>query len=1291
VDYDDAFVAWLDGVEIKRANTTNGIGAPILFNATAATSREASCCNAPLNPATVFDLGAVSNRLATGTHVLALQCVNQSSGSTDSHLIADLAVSGGNTGGSVNGTFFSIVESSSVVLTGSNTVAGSTRVTINGDDASFDSVARTWAKTNSLLAGVNNLFIAALDDAGHLLANTNRMVVSEVVSNSIGGILGSNTIVGPGIVHVTNTAVVPAGGTVSIQPGTVCLMAPGASILATNATLNALGTLASPIYFLPADGSTTNWGELAMSGTNGAMLLQHVETIAGHIEVFDGAVGTLEDSYFHDYWTTSPAIIHTLGQPNPVTLNMRRCHVARYQEVLSQIATNHLEDCLMEYQGYSGDGIDFDWGQEGSYIKRCTVRRGLIFNTDALDMGELSGNASEGTHALIESCLLHDFIDKGVSLGQQVYVTVTNTLIYNVDAGIAVKDNSVAGVFNCTVANANYGFHEYNKANAAATNGGGSITNSFNNILWFTTNASVSLLNGSTLVASYSDFQNTNWPGAGNFNSDPLFLNAAIHDYRVASNSPTVGAGIGGANLGVMFPVGGIPATPLALSAVQSGTNPVQLIWQDDADNETAFVIERSTNGATWNVIGSAGENVTNYFDATAVLGAKNYYRVHASNTSGDSDVSNLASATRQIPFVYVGGNIASNTFWSASSIYVVTSSVTVVSGFTLTMEAGMQLRFNPGFRLVVANGGRVVAGGTSNAPILFTRSGTTGTWGGITVNGSVGSPETRIAYARFEFNAQNPCIQVSAGTVFFDHLTFGNNAASYIHLDGASFIVQDCEFPSGVAQFELIHGTGGIKSGGHGIISRNFFGLPIGYNDVVDFTGGNRPNQAIIHFLNNVFIGGSDDILDLDGTDAWVEGNIFLHCHKNGSADTASGISGSDDSGNISEITAMRNIFFDCDQAVMAKGGNFYTLINNTIAHQTHQGGTDTDGAVVAMSDDGFPEGAGMYLEGNIIFDVEKLLRFYTNSIVTFTNNQMQLPWTGPGGNNSTADPLFNHTPLLSETVFTNWAQAQIMRTWLGLQTNSPAIGTGPSGRDKGGIVSAGASISGEPGSVTNQTNATLSVGINRSGNGIPAAGWPLGSGYTHYKWRLDGGAWSAEKTIATPITITNLAAGAHYVEVTGKRDSTLYQDDSLFGFESVVSRSKTWIVGAIDSDGDGIPDDWEIAYNFDPNNSADAALDGDNDGMTNLQEFQAGTNPTNASSRLALNVSILGSTAIELQIDAVSNKTYSVEYKTDLATGTWQNLQNIAAAPTNRSVVVTNGTSDVMRFYRLVVPIAP
>lgn len=46
-------------------------------------------------------------------------------------------------------------------------------------------------------------------------------------------------------------------------------------------------------------------------------------------------------------------------------------------------------------------------------------------------------------------------------------------------------------------------------------------------------------------------------------------------------------------------------------------------------------------------------------------------------------------------------------------------------------------------------------------------------------------------------------------------------------------------------------------------------------------------------------------------------------------------------------------------------------------------------------------------------------------------------------------------------------------------------------------------------------------------------------------------------------------------------------------------------------DSDGDGIPDEWEIANGLNPNNPADAAQDTDGDSLTNAQEYQLGTNP--------------------------------------------------------------------------------
>jgi chitodextrinase len=67
----------------------------------------------------------------------------------------------------------------------------------------------------------------------------------------------------------------------------------------------------------------------------------------------------------------------------------------------------------------------------------------------------------------------------------------------------------------------------------------------------------------------------------------------------------------------------------------------------------------------------------------------------------------------------------------------------------------------------------------------------------------------------------------------------------------------------------------------------------------------------------------------------------------------------------------------------------------------------------------------------------------------------------------------------------------------------------------------------------------------------------------------------------------------------------------DGLNDFAEVVTHGT--LPNDPDSDADGMPDGWEVNYALNPLSSADASLDGDSDGLTNVEEYQTGTNPGN------------------------------------------------------------------------------
>ncbi len=122
------------------------------------------------------------------------------------------------------------------------------------------------------------------------------------------------------------------------------------------------------------------------------------------------------------------------------------------------------------------------------------------------------------------------------------------------------------------------------------------------------------------------------------------------------------------------------------------------------------------------------------------------------------------------------------------------------------------------------------------------------------------------------------------------------------------------------------------------------------------------------------------------------------------------------------------------------------------------------------------------------------------------------------------------------------------------------------------------------------------------------------------------------------------------------------------------------------VDTDRNGLPDWWEQQY-FGHLTGTSTNTDADHDGLNNLAEFLAGTNPTNANSNLGVKIlSVSKSNTVSVAWASVAGKTYWVERATNLTGGFHTVIQtNIAAtAPTN-TITDTNLLSGKIRFYRV------
>ncbi len=121
------------------------------------------------------------------------------------------------------------------------------------------------------------------------------------------------------------------------------------------------------------------------------------------------------------------------------------------------------------------------------------------------------------------------------------------------------------------------------------------------------------------------------------------------------------------------------------------------------------------------------------------------------------------------------------------------------------------------------------------------------------------------------------------------------------------------------------------------------------------------------------------------------------------------------------------------------------------------------------------------------------------------------------------------------------------------------------------------------------------------------------------------------------------------------------------------------------VDTDGNGLPDWWEQMY-FGQLTGTNPTADPDHDGVSNLGEWIAGTNPANGASVLWASLVATNTSAVAVSWSSVAGKSYRLERATNLVTGFNAIVAtNIpATAPTN-TLTDTATVPGNTRYYRV------
>ncbi len=435
-------------------------------------------------------------------------------------------------------TFTAYSIDSTYFLTGENTLAVEVhQYSTSSSDLSFDlELSCSSTNTDSYISTSTDYTLILTSDTAltAVYESTGQCVIPEEISSDLTLSIDCSPYLASG------DFTVDSGATLTIDAGVEIWMPKDASIY-VNGIINAKGTEENGIsILLDPTIDATSWGIMSFKNTDSTSTLNYV-TIQEASTGTDLAMETAAITAFNaDLVLDHITMENNYGCPimarySDITLTNSTLHSdVTGDNINVKYGYGYIENCTFTGNNVAdSDAIDYDEVENG-VVRNCIISDFNGDNSDAFDIGEKASNI------LIDSVIVCNVTDKGVSLGQQSSGTVQNCVFINCSKGIGVKDSSSATIKKCVF----YGNVDavacYEK-NLGYAGGNAAISNS---ILSNSSDAAFYIDSESTLKSNYcltdvleDSVSTTNTIG------NPLFESPGFYNFSLLSASPAINAG----------------------------------------------------------------------------------------------------------------------------------------------------------------------------------------------------------------------------------------------------------------------------------------------------------------------------------------------------------------------------------------------------------------------------------------------------------------------------------------------------------------------------------------------------------------------------------------------------------------------------------------------------------------------------------------------------------------------------------------------------------------------------